>query len=145
MSGSDVFLIDTNVFVETLIERDEKYHRDSLRFLRVAREGQLNVAVAGVSLAELVWVLGRTYKLKKPDLVKAVNSVLRLRGLRLIDEYDYKEALELYQKHAVKFIDCLMASITKVKERKWILVSYDKDFDKLGVKRLEPKGVLSRG
>ena len=141
MNGSN-FLIDTNVFIETLIRRDEECYRDCLMLLQAVKHNQVNAIMAGVELAELVWVLGRTYKLKKAEIINAVKSVIQLRGLKLTDDYDYREALSLYGKYRVKYIDCLLASIPEVREKSWMVVSYDKDFDKLGVVRKEPAEVL---
>lgn len=142
MKGSDTFVVDTNVFVETLIQRDERHHQDSLAFLQAVRESQVKAVTTGVALVELVWILGGAYKLDKVEVVRAVSSVLGLRGLKVIDEYNYREALELYQQYKVKYIDCLMASVDKVRMKRWTLVSYDKDFDVLGMKRIESGEVM---
>jgi hypothetical protein len=51
-------------------------------------------------------------------------------------------ATELFQTHNVKFIDCLLASSKRVQENKAAVFSYDRDFDKLGVPRVESKDIL---
>ena len=143
MNGSN-FLIDTNVFIETLIRRDEECYRDCLMLLQAVKHNQVGAIMAGVELAELVWVLGRTYKLKKAEIINAVKSVIQLRGLKLTDDYDYREALSLYGKYRVKYIDCLLASSKRVQEGNSAILSYDRDFDKLGIRRLEPRDILKR-
>lgn len=78
-------------------------------------------------------------------MVKAFKSIINLRGLEICDQYDYlKEAVELWEKYSVKFIDALIASNKEILEKKIIIVSYDKDFDKLTVIRQEPKEALMR-
>ena len=49
--------------------------------------------------------------------------------------------MDLYAGHSVKFIDALITSIPQIAGGDMIAVSYDKDFDKLNVKRKEPKEV----
>lgn len=53
-----------------------------------------------------------------------------------------REAIDLYQKHNIKFVDALIASHPKMQNKEIVVVSYDKDFDKLGIKRQEPAEVL---
>ncbi len=47
-------------------------------------------------------------------------------------------ALEYFEAHNVKFIDALIASGPSFVKGEFILVSYDHDFDKLGIQRIEP-------
>jgi len=51
-------------------------------------------------------------------------------------------AIEIYEKFPVKFIDALIVSNPKIFKKEITIISYDKDFDKLNVKRKEPKDVL---
>lgn len=69
-------------------------------------------------------------------------SLTKLRGLKIVDRYDIPTALALYERHAVKFIDALIASFLKWSAMHLTLISYDRDFDKLGVKRVEPAELL---
>ena len=52
-------------------------------------------------------------------------------------------AIELFEMYSVKFIDCLLASSKLVQKGDAVILSYDRDFDKLGVRRVEPKDILS--
>jgi len=47
----------------------------------------------------------------------------------------------MYSSKNVKFIDAMIASVDQIVSGSWVVVSYDKDFDKLGVKRAEPGGL----
>ena len=42
----------------------------------------------------------------------------------------------------MKFIDALIASHKSIQEEAAVIVSYDKDFDKLGILRKEPKDII---
>lgn len=64
--------------------------------------------------------------------------IIDLNHLKFIDHYDYLSAVSLFEKTNVKFFDALISSISEIMEQRWIVISYDKDFDKLGVKRKEP-------
>ncbi|MDI6602933.1 MAG: PIN domain-containing protein [Patescibacteria group bacterium] len=81
-------------------------------------------------------------KLKKRDLIEAIGGILDFKNLKIIDDFDFRKAIEIYEKYPVKFIDALIASNSKIFKKELTIVSYDKDFDKLDVRRKEPKKVL---
>ena len=61
-----------------------------------------------------------------------------------MDKYNYEGALRIYNDKSVKYIDALISSIDNVSSREWIVISYDKDFDKIGVIRMEPDAVIKK-
>lgn len=66
-----------------------------------------------------------------------LKQILTASNLKIIDDFDYNRALELFTNTGVKFADCLIACL-KFFEKGGTIVSYDKDFDRLGVERVEP-------
>jgi len=62
--------------------------------------------------------------------------------LKIVDRFQPRISLNLFSKRNVKYIDTLIASIKEILAKKWTVVSYDKDFDKLGVLRKEPGEVI---
>ena len=71
-----------------------------------------------------------------------LNGVLGLKNLKIIDDVDPVFALKMFQDHSVKFIDAMIASNSLVSKGEMIIVSYDRDFDKMGVKRIEPADLI---
>lgn len=134
---SKVF-IDTNIFLRTLIEEDEKTFKDCFQLLQNIKTNKLRGVTSSVVLSEIAWTLLSYYKFSKLEVVKALRSILNLRGLSIIDKFQHEVALSLYEKSSVKFIDALIASIPDIFSKKWTIISYDKDFDKVGIKRMEP-------
>lgn len=113
------------------------------QFLYSVKTNKLNAKVPGIVLSELVWLLQSYYGLNKKQTTEALSSILQLRGLEFIDEYNYRAALSLYAQNNTKYIDCLIASLVN-KYEDGAIVSYDKDFDKLGVARKEPSQMLAK-
>lgn len=132
------YFIDSNIFLRTLIREDAKSFKECLAFLTKVKENKIKAYTSSLVLAEIVWTLISYYEFEKNKVVRAIESITNLRGLKLKDESDPRYAINLYTKHAVKFIDCLIASDKKVQKRKAVIISYDKDFDKLKVLRQEP-------
>lgn len=133
------YLIDTNVFLRTLVPEDKKSFLECKNIISLIETGSIDAVTASVALAELVWTLKSHYRLKKDEIVLAIKSVAGTKGLEIVDNYDSGLSIDLFEKTNVKFIDCLLASILQLQNKEWGVISYDKDFDKLGVIRKEPE------
>jgi len=131
-----VHILDTNIFLRTLIREDEKTFSDCLIFLELVKSNKINAVLPGVVLSEIAWVLKSFYKFPKSKVHQALKSILKLSGLKIVDNYDYEKTLKFFENKNVKYIDCLIASLAK--DKNYTIVSYDKDFDKLKIKRLDP-------
>lgn len=137
------YFIDTNVFLRALIRDDEKTFTDVMSFLERVKDNQLKAYTSSLVLAEVVWTLLSFYKLAKEDVLKSIDSIVSLRGLTFLSDQDVSTALSLYKKYNVKYVDCLIRA--SLDDRKtWAIVSYDKDFDKFDIERLEPSEFLKK-
>lgn len=131
------FYIDTNIFISLLINRDDR-QKECQRLVEKIKLNKIRAVTGNLVLAELVWVLKSFYGIPKKEITEKIKGILRLRGLKIIDDYDLSEAIDIYEKKSVKFIDALIASTRLIYQKKWVVVSFDKDFDKIGVLRKEP-------
>ena len=138
-----VYLIDTNIFLRTLIKEEQSTFDQCYQLLQAVKTNQLTAVTAHLILAEIVWTLKSYYQLPKAQILRATRGIINLRGLKLVDHYQADMALKFYQDHSVKFIDTLIASIPEVSTKQWTVVSYDQDFDKLKMLRQEPNQVLA--
>jgi len=143
MKEINTYFIDTNVFLRTLIKEDKNTFNDCLAFFEKVKNNKCKAVTASIVIAEVVWTLLSFYKVSKSEVIMAVNSIKNMRGLSIIDGYDIKTALQLFEDKNVKFIDCMIASTKSVSKDKITIVSFDKDFDKLGIARKEPKQIAS--
>ena len=135
--------IDTNIFLRFFVKENKKMFQDCRDFLQVISLNKFNVFTSSLVLSEVVWVLGSHYKFSKKKIVLAIKSILNLRRLEIVDGFDYDWGLKRFEDLNVKYIDALIASIGGNKNKKWTVVSYDKDFDKLGILRKEPRQILT--
>jgi len=131
------YFVDTNIFISLLIKRSGSFE-ECRDFFEKIKINKIKAVTGNVVLAELVWTLKSFYGISKKDVVKRLEGILQLRDLKIIDRYDLTKTVELFDRKPIKYIDAMIASIKSIQDRKWIVVSYDKDFDKLGVKRVEP-------
>ncbi len=126
-----MYLIDANVFLELLYKRQR--WKESYRFLEMVRSGEvkgyvLQFAIHGISAI-----------LAKPELVEAfLAEISTWRGLEVIKS-GLEEEMEAARTAAgvgLDFDDGLHYYYAK--RLGVAIVSFDKDFDKTDVKRLEP-------
>ncbi len=135
---SKCFFIDTNIFIRVFIVENMKMYQDSSGFLHLIDQGKIKCYVSDLVLSEIVWILMSFYKLSKSQTVERLKSIIDLRGVSILNNSDMPEAISLFKNNKVKFIDAIIATNKIFKEKNAIIVSYDKDFDKLGIKRMEP-------
>jgi len=135
------FFVDTNVFLRVLVKEDKSVFGECKEFLEKIKRNEIRAVSANLVLAEVAWILKSYYGFSRKEVSRAVRGILNLNGVRWVDGYQALMAVDWYQNMKVKFIDAMLASIPGVVDGKWVMVSYDRDFDKLGVKRVEPAGV----
>lgn len=117
---------------------DEPRHfKECVRFFAFIRDKNPNIVTSSLVLAEIQWTLTKFYKLSKIESIKALYGVMGLKNIKIVDNHDVLSAIKIYQNHSVKFVDAMIATNAEVKSGA-IIVSYDKDFDKIGIKRIEP-------
>ncbi len=138
------YLIDANIFLRLIVKENEQIHRECEDFFNFAREALTDdIYTTDLIIAEVSWVLSRYYSFEKKSIVKALDVLVIQDFIKKIADTPWEDALSIYSKHNVKLIDASTAAIIhELGPKNWAVVSYDKDFDKLSVKRLEPKDVL---
>jgi predicted nucleic acid-binding protein len=133
-----LYIIDTNIFLRVLVKENEASFQASLQLLEGIKQKRYTAYTPGIVLSEIAWTLRSYYGFPKPQIIQAVQSILNLRGITIVDDYNYPLAIDLYQHHSVKFIDACIASLPAFQEKQAVIVSYDQEFDKLGIERKEP-------
>lgn len=135
------YFIDTNVFLRVAVKENEKVFIECFNFLKTIKEGRIKTATSNLVFAEIVWSLSTYYKFPRAKIIATIEGFRNLK-IQMIDKFQSELALELFKSFPVKYVDCLIASVKEVHSKKWVVVSYDKDFDKLSVIRKEPGEVV---
>lgn len=136
------YFLDSNIFLRFLVGDNRKMLGECLALFDSIKRGKIDAVTSSVVLSEVVWTLGSLYKYPKSKIVDAVKGILGFPELKIVDGSMILIALEIYQNNSVKFIDALISSVKEIYNRNWVIISYDKDFDKLGVFRKEPSQII---
>jgi len=140
------YFLDSNIFLRYFTdERNSKVFKDCSSLIKIVKLGKIKAVTSHLVTAETVWTLFSSYNAKKDQVLKVLKVIETLNGLKIVDKVDSAIANDLFVNHSVKYIDALIASNPNIQSKKMTVVSYDKDFDKLGVKRLEPSDIINRG
>lgn len=103
-------LLDTNVVVSFLIERDGAQQERAAELLDRAGDGEVEAVLHQFVLAELIYVLTKTYATPKPMVAESVRDLLSLPGVVIRDQMPWPLVLELWPVEIGDFTDaCLLA------------------------------------
>lgn len=131
------YFIDTNIFLRVFIKENETMNRECIALLHAIEQKKIKAFTSSIVIAEIHHVMASVYSQEKNIITNALKSITGISNLSIIDDMDVSVALSLFTSHAVKFTDCLIAS-SKTLQNNGIIISYDKDFDKLKITRIEP-------
>ena len=136
------YFLDTNIFLRYFTdEHQNKIYKECTELIKLIKFNKINATTSHLVIAEVVWTLQSSYQATKEQVVKVLQLIESL-GLTYLESVNSGVANELFKTKSVKYIDVLIASNPLVQSKKMVIVSYDKDFDKLGVVREEPSEVI---
>ena len=125
------YLIDANVILRVLTGSPESQADQAARFLVAAENGDHEVIIPSMVIAEVVFVLsGSVYQIPRPLLVEQLLHFLSNPALHVAERDIIHRALSLFSKSNVDFVDCYLAAAASSEGRH--IATFDKDFKKLG-------------
>jgi predicted nucleic-acid-binding protein len=96
--------------------------------------------VPAIVISEIVWVLGSSYERKYTEIADYVKTLLSVRNIKIVYEYDVRKSVSLYESLNIKYNDCVIASMMDVGD---MVISFDHDFNRLvDIKRVEPEDLI---
>lgn len=130
--------VDTNVFLRYLTRDDPSKYERCRGVFREAIEGKIEIATSGIVIAELIWTLSSYYKVPKAEVIEKVSVIVGTESLFIPDKDVVADALVLYARKNIDYIDAYNAVFMKYQGLREIY-SYDQDFDALEeIQRREP-------
>jgi len=130
--------IDTNIFLRYLTGDDPSKYDKCREIFKKAIEGKIALVTSGMVIAELVWTLLSYYKVAKAEVVEKISIIVSTENLYVPDKNIITDALVLYSRKNIDYIDAYNAVFMKYHGLDEIY-SYDRDFDAIeDIKRMEP-------
>ena len=101
--------LDTNVLARYLVGDDAAQQEAAREHIEDVCTPERPGLVHPVMVCELVWVLRSAYDASAEEIAEALDLLLRVRSLRVLDETAVRAALALYRTHAgVDFADAYL-------------------------------------
>ena len=130
--------VDTNVFLRYLTKDDLSKYERCREMFKKALEGEIAISTSGMVIAELIWTLLSYYKLPKAEVIEKVLVIVGTESLFIPDKDALADALVLYARKNIDFIDAYHSVFMKYHGLREIY-SYDEDFDMIeDIQRREP-------
>jgi predicted nucleic-acid-binding protein len=104
--------IDTNVLLRLFT--DDNPRQTSASTAALLAQGPGSVRVSVIVLTELVWTLGRYYKIPKVEVIAMAENLLSREELVIESRGEALEALEAYRSTKADFGDCFIAVLNQV-------------------------------
>ena len=101
--------LDTNLLVRFITQDDPvqcEQTDEVMRTLTAASPAWISLAV----LLELVWTLGRIYRIDKHEIVQILDRLLDRQEFRIEQLDTVHEALTLFRRGKAQFADCLISA-----------------------------------
>jgi len=133
-----MIFLDTNIFLRYFLkENGFVFGKLEKLFSEIILGNIIGVANAMI-IAEVVWVLSRSYKWSKEKICDNIEFILSTPNIRFKDKAILVNAVNVYRGENIGFIDAYNYSYMQYYGVNKIY-SFDRDFDRLkDIKRLKP-------
>jgi len=137
-----IYLLDSNIFLRFLVKEDEESHQKCAELLGLVKSNKIKAVVPGIVVTEIGWVLKSNYNTPKNDIANKLEGIIKLKNLKVTNQYDWPKSIDIYRKHNIKLIDAVLATIPMVASLQWTIVSFDEDFKKLPILWKKPSELI---
>lgn len=132
-----MIFLDSNIFISYFEKRDEVVSRKIEKLFTEITEGKTIAVTSHLVIAEIIWVLDKFYKWNREEICDNIELILNTPNIKIKDKPILSDSIDIFRANNIDFIDCYNFSFMKFESISEI-ITYDKDFDNLPVKRIEP-------
>jgi predicted nucleic acid-binding protein len=130
-------VLDTNVLVSFLTDRNLTQQAQAARLLTRAAAGEIQVILHQTVVMELAYVLRNLYSMSSEEVAPLLRDLLALPGVVVADRLPWSTVLDLWPSQIPDLADAILAAVASV-DRCDAIATFDRAFRrrvaKLGVK-----------
>ncbi len=101
--------LDTNILVRYLTQ-DDPAQCIRVDFAMASLSAAEPGFVSSAAWLELVWVLGRTYRNTKAEILMVLEQLLSQKEIVVEQAETVRRAIQMYRRNRVSFADCLISA-----------------------------------
>lgn len=113
MSKNSKKIVDTNIIIRFLVEDQAEQLNQAKTWFSQAREGELNLVIEPIVVAESCYVLESFYKIKKSEIAEKFQILLGQRWLQ-VNQRKVLENLWPFYLDGLHFVDSFLLSWSRV-------------------------------
>jgi predicted nucleic acid-binding protein len=104
-------VVDANVFLSTLVDRNDEQRDAAKALLLKAEDGALQVVLPQFVIFEIVYVLQSTYRIPATELAPMLRDLIALPGVLVIDECPWKRVLDYWPNPLSSLADASIVAV----------------------------------
>ena len=120
-------VLDTNVLISFLTDRNAEQQAQATELFEAAAEGETELILHQMVISEMVYVLGNLYQVEVAEIAGMIDDLLCSPGVRPVDEVVWSRILELWPDTFKDFADAVLAAVT-LEERFDVVATFDQAF-----------------
>lgn len=125
--------LDTNLILDFLIRKEGEHFVQAERIFEKIENGELKVLLSVLVVNEAIWVTEKFYKIKRDDYFQDLVNLFSFKGIKTVEikKKDLFAIFKILWKKNVSFPDAYLFYLSQEQGQ---IISFDKDFVKLGAK-----------
>lgn len=104
-------LVDTNVLVSFLTDRNQEQQEQAAALFRGAAAGEHTLLLHQTALSEMVYVLLSLYHVSAGEIAKTLHDLLAMPGTAAINDLSWPVVLDLWPDKIPSFGDAALAAV----------------------------------
>ena len=104
-------VVDANVFLSTLVHRNDDQRDAAKTLLLKAEDGELEAILPQFVVFEIVYVLQSTYRIPGSELAPMLRDLIALPGVLVIDDCPWKRVLEYWPAPLSSLADAAIVAV----------------------------------
>ena len=116
MAEPTTAFIDTNLLIRYFVKDETARALAAHRLIERATRGEVSLVVAPVVLAEITWVLESHFSLSLDTIADYLEAILQTPGLEVLQAEVLSEAVRIYRRTRIDFVDAWIAALAKSHE-----------------------------
>jgi len=131
--------VDTDVIIRLLTSDDLKKQKASSSLFEKVEKGKLILSAPATVIADCVYILSspRLYNLPRSKIRDLLTTLIHIPNFKVENKQSVLNGLDLYASTNLDFGDVYLIA-TALQSKDKIICSYDHDFDRADIKRVEP-------